>query len=323
MRCGDTRIPPWTPRFSSPGGSTAGYHRWEQFKRHGLQNYARTRNDAAVAFPAGVSRMSAYLHHGQVSPFRIAREAASAKAEGADKFLDEMLIWRELAHNFCFYHRLPGAIDALPAWAAKTLADHRRDLRQSVYTWEQMARATTGDPLWDAAQKSLLIHGELHNNLRMTWGKAILQWTRSPEEALQMMIDLNHRYALDGSDPNSYGGILWCLGLFDRPFQSEKPVIGTLRPRSTRSHAARLDLRKYTASFFSTAGSPPVEPVFAAAHRWRYAKAQNPLDDGCLWDRQAMIGLCGDWCCHSRVEGAFLSGAAMAGRVLGAVEPRH
>jgi len=234
-----------------------------------------------------------------------------------------MLIWRELAHNFCFYHRHPGAFDALPAWAAKTLTDHRQDLRQSVYTWEQMARATTGDPLWDAAQKSLLIHGELHNNLRMTWGKAILQWTRSPEEALQTLIDLNHRYALDGSDPNSYGGILWCLGLFDRPFQPEKPVIGTLRPRSTRSHAARLDLRKYTAAFFSAVGSLPVEPVFAAAHRWRYAKAQNPLDDGCLWDRQAMIGLCGDWCCHSRIEGAFLSGAAIAGRVLGAVEPRQ
>jgi len=265
MRCGDTRIPPWTPRFSSPGGSTAGYHRWEQFKRHGLQNYARTRNDAAVAFPAGVSRMSAYLHHGQVSPFRIAREAASAKAEGADKFLDEMLIWRELAHNFCFYHRLPGAIAALPAWAAKTLADHRRDLRQSVYTWEQMARATTGDPLWDAAQKSLLIHGELHNNLRMTWGKAILQWTRSPEEALQMMIDLNHRYALDGSDPNSYGGILWCLGLFDRPFQPEKPVIGTLRPRSTRSHAARLDLRKYTTKIAEPATSAPVRVAVIGA----------------------------------------------------------
>ena len=186
-----------------------------------------------------------------------------------------------------------------------------------------MARANTGDPLWDAAQKSLLIHGELHNNLRMTWGKAILQWTRSPEEALQMMIDLNHRYALDGSDPNSYGGILWCLGLFDRPFQPEQPVIGTLRPRSTRSHAARLDLRKYTAAFFSAVGSLPEEPVFAAAHRWRYAKAQNPLDDGCLWDRQAMIGLCGDWCCNSRIEGAFLSGAAMAGRVLGAVDKRQ
>jgi hypothetical protein len=132
-----------------------------------------------------------------------------------------------------------------------------------------------------------------------------------------------HRYALDGSDPNSHGGILWCLGLFDRPFQPEKPVIGSLRPRSTRSHAARLDLRIYSTSFFSAVGSWPVEPVFAAAHCWRYVKAQNPLADGCLWDRQAMIGLCGDWCCNSRIEGAFLSGAAMAGRVLGAVEPRQ
>ena len=82
-------------------------------------------------------------------------------------------------------------------------------------------------------------------------------------------------------------------------------------------------VHRLTAAFFSAVGSRPVEPIFGAAHRWHYARAQNPLDDGCLWDRQAMIGLCGDWCFNSRIEGAFLSGAAMAGRVLGAIEPRH
>ena len=233
------------PVAHTRGGSVAGYKRWELFKRHGLQSYSRTRNDAAVESPAGVSRMSAYLHHGHVSPFRIARETASSGAAGAVKFLDEMLVWRELAHNFCFYHRYPDTIHTLPDWAVKTLRDHRQDPRPSILPWEQLARANTGDSLWDAAQKSLLIHGELHNNIRMTWGKAFLYWTRSPEAALKMMIDLNHRFALDGSDPNSYGGILWCLGLFDRPFQPAQPVIGTLRPRSTQSHAARLDLAAY------------------------------------------------------------------------------
>jgi deoxyribodipyrimidine photolyase len=121
--------------------------------------------------------------------------------------------------------------------------DHQDDPREAVYSWERLYRGQTGDTLWDVAQKSLLIHGELHNNVRMTWGKTFLNWTRHPQDALDLMIDLNHRFALDGNDPNSYGGLLWCLGLFDRPFKPERPVIGTLRPRSTKDHAKRLKNR--------------------------------------------------------------------------------
>jgi deoxyribodipyrimidine photolyase len=93
--------------------------------------------------------------------------------------------------------------------------DHQDDPREAVYSWERLCRGQTGDALWDAAQKSLLVHGELHNNVRMTWGKAFLSWARHPQDALDLMIDLNHRFALDGNDPNSYGGLLWCLGLLD------------------------------------------------------------------------------------------------------------
>ncbi|MEM7587267.1 MAG: FAD-dependent oxidoreductase, partial [Acidobacteriota bacterium] len=232
------------------GGSVAGYARWQAFQESGgLKRYARRRNDAAID---GVSRMSPYLHHGHVSPFRIAREAAEAghdgaRRDGARKFLDELLIWRELAFNFCFYESDPERFGALPGWARETLERHARDEREAIYSWEQLARAGTGDPLWDAAQTSLLIHGELHNNVRMTWGKALLRWTRTPQDALRLLIDLNHRYALDGSDPASYGGLLWCLGLFDRPFTPERPVIGTVRSRSSARHAQRLDLDRYRA----------------------------------------------------------------------------
>ncbi len=235
------------PVAHTPGGSKAGYARWDLFKGKGLKGYARLRNDAAVVFPRGVSRMSPYLHHGQVSPFRIAREAAESGLAGAEKYLDELLIWRELAHNFCFHHIQPETLAVLPEWARRTIDDHRDDRRDAHYSWETLARAKTGDSLWDAAQQSLLIHGELHNNVRMTWGKAFMPWVEEPEQALQWMIDLNHRYALDGNDPNSYGGLLWCLGLFDRPFKPPKPVIGSLRPRSTRSHARRLDMVAYRA----------------------------------------------------------------------------
>ncbi len=233
------------PVSHTPGGSTEGYARWNRFKEQGLEGYARLRNDAAVAFPQGVSRMSPYLHFGQVSPFRMAREAAAVKGKGPRKFLDELIVWRELAHHFCFHEPNPDRLDALPDWARKTLQDHRGDPRNNQYSWEQLARGKTGDTVWDAAQTSLLRHGELHNNLRMTWGKAILHWTPDPESALETLIDLNHRYAMDGNDPSSYGGLLWCLGLFDRPFYPDLSVQGRLRPRSTRSHAQRLDMAAY------------------------------------------------------------------------------
>lgn len=224
------------------GGTTAGYERWRSFLSRGMAGYARLRNDA---LKDGVSRMSAYLHYGMVSPFRLARETLQSATAGSEKYLDELLIWRELAWTFCFYQRDHESLSELPAWAQKTLQDHARDARPAVLDWERLARGRTSDPLWDAAQKSLLIHGELHNNVRMTWGKALLEWKQDPSAALAAMIDLNHRYALDGRDPASYGGILWCLGQFDRPFSPERPVIGQVRPRPTSEHAGRLDVARY------------------------------------------------------------------------------
>ncbi len=239
----DHSVPPIP---GTPGGAAAGYRRWRAFLRQGLSGYACDRNDAAIEWPRGVSRMSPYLHHGHVSPFRIAREAAATENEGCSKFLDEMLVWRELAFNFCFFTQEPERIDALPAWARTTLLDHADDARKRLVDNDSLARSGSNDELWDLAQASLRIHGELHNNLRMTWAKAIPYWRPDPQSALETMIELNHRYALDGSDPNSYGGLLWSLGLFDRPFE-RKPVMGTVRARSTEAHARRLNLDLYRA----------------------------------------------------------------------------
>jgi len=227
-----------------PGGSGAGYERWGAFRRDRLDAYHRRRNDAAVD---GVSALSPYLHHGHVSPMRIAREAAAEGSKGAEKFLDELVIWRELAHHFCFHadESTLHSLNALPDWARRTLTEHAADEREVLYTGETLARARTGDAVWDLAQRSLIRRGWLHNNVRMTWGKAIPQWTRSPEEALAALIDLNHRFALDGCDPNSYGGLLWPLGQFDRPFKPEQPVLGSVRGRDTQTHAERLDLDRY------------------------------------------------------------------------------
>jgi predicted NAD/FAD-dependent oxidoreductase/deoxyribodipyrimidine photolyase len=263
------------------GGSRAGYARWDLFKTTKLQHYAKTRNDPLLE---GVSRLSAYLHYGMISPFRIAREASAiassgtgsffpqqsedppngpndspvvltgklcpspslpTRAAGAEKFLDELLIWRELAYTFCYYHPTHDSLAALPEWATETLREHEVDARPTIFDWETLARGQTGDALWDAAQRSLLMQGELHNNVRMTWGKAFLNWTRDGLTALKLMIDLNHRYALDGRDPASSGGLLWCLGQFDRPHTPPQPIFGTVRSRPTDDHAKRLDPKQY------------------------------------------------------------------------------
>jgi hypothetical protein len=246
------------PVGHTPGGSVAGYERWHDFRTSALRSYAARRNNAADL--NGVSRLSPYLHHGHVSPFRIAREAAEVGGKGADKFLDELLIWRELAHNLCFHrHAEVESLAVLPSWAGATLEAHADDPREAVLSWESLARGRSGDELWDLCQQSLVRHGELHNNLRMTWGKAIPRWTDTPETALAMLLDLNHRFALDGSDPNSYGGLLWCLGLFDRPFEPEQPVLGSVRPRSTEGHAKRLDVERYASVVGRSAGGQPLE----------------------------------------------------------------
>ncbi|MCC9599610.1 FAD-dependent oxidoreductase [Stieleria sp. JC731] len=229
------------PVADTPGGSRAGYARWDAFKASGLAKYEATRNDPLSQ--SGCSRMSAYLHYGMVSPFRVAREAFRLEAT---KYLDELLIWRELAFHFCFHHPdTIDSLDAVPSWARKTLIQHQDDQREMECSWEQLSRGRTGHGLWDAAQQSLLRHGELHNNVRMTWGKALLQWTGCPERALQLTIDLNHRFALDGRSPSSYGGILWCYGQFDRPFKPEQPVYGTVRTRPLEIHEQRLSIPRF------------------------------------------------------------------------------
>jgi photolyase PhrII len=229
----DHSVPPVADTL---GGSTAGYDRWSQFVQGSLRRYSAKRNDPCSD---ASSRMSAYLHYGMVSPMRLAREAT---ARGADKFVDELLIWRELAYGYCFYRSDYGLVQTLPQWAKDTLQRHESDPRERIYSWERLARAQTQDRLWNACQRSLLRHGELHNNVRMTWGKMVLNWTRCAPDALRILIDLNHRYALDGRDPASYGGILWCLGQFDRPFEPESPITGRVRSRSTREHSQRLDI---------------------------------------------------------------------------------
>ena len=117
-----------------------------------------------------------------------------------------------------------------------------------MYTREQLERAETHDPLWNAAQTQLLREGRIQDYLRMLWGKQILAFSKSPQCALETMIELNNKYALDGRDPNSYAGIFWILGRYDRPWAPERPVFGSVRYMSERGDEAQIAPKKLSNS---------------------------------------------------------------------------
>ena len=224
-----------SPVIDTPGGSRPGYARWNKFRDRRLEKYSDDHDQ-----PTGTSRMSAYLHFGMVSPFRIAREADAA---GGDDFLDRLLSFRELSFRCCD-SKIDDidTLDALPDWASKSLLDHQGDDRESDLSWETLARGKSDKVLWNVCQRSLLKHGEMHDELRRTWGKSLMRWTSTPGRAMRMALDLNHRYALDGRDPCGYGGVLWCHGQFDRPSKNPEPCYGVVRMRSVEDQQEGLDL---------------------------------------------------------------------------------
>lgn len=265
------------PVGNTVGGTRAAQARWGAFREGGLARYARDRNDP---LRAGVSRMSPYLHFGMASAFQLVAESHRIGGPGAAKFLDELLVWRESAWHFCHHVRNVDSSAALPEWARETLREHEADPRPALLSWDTLAHAQTGDELWDAMQTSLLRRGELHNNLRMTWGKAVLPWTPNAEVALERLLDLNHRYALDGRDPASYGGILWCLGQFDRPFPPAQPILGTVRERTTQTHAQRIDLDTYKARVSEPSSGPSLRIAVIGAGIAGLSAARALVDAG-------------------------------------------
>ncbi|MBL8683197.1 MAG: NAD(P)-binding protein [Myxococcales bacterium] len=232
------------------GGIDAALARWTAFTKEPgssisspIDEYDARRNDALE--DDGVSRMSAYLHWGMIWAGRLAREAMARDTDGADKWVDELLVWRELAWHFCAHN--PGYADvatAIPKWARETLSQRAQPM--FAPTELAMELGETGNALWDGAQRRLRRDGYLHNNLRMTWGKQIVAWVHDPAKALAILESLNHRYAIDGRDPASYGGLLWTMGQFDRP-HPRTDDFGTVRPRDTKTHAKRLNVASYSA----------------------------------------------------------------------------
>ncbi len=233
------------PSLRYRGGRRAALERLEAFVEGDLAAYAESIRDPGADVGSG---LSPYLHFGCVSPLEVALGVLEADApdEAIDGFLEQLVVRRELAYNFCRYtwpdkHT---TLEELPDWARKTMREHADDERDPTYTYEELEAARTHDEIWNAAQRELVATGTFHNYLRMLWGKNIIRWSPDYATAQETMIRLHHRYALDGRNPNTYANILWCFGLHDRAFQ-ETDVLGKLRPMTSRATRRKFDLDPY------------------------------------------------------------------------------
>jgi deoxyribodipyrimidine photo-lyase len=214
------------------------------FVNNRLQHYDEYRNDPTLD---GQSNLSPYLHFGQLSAQRVALEVKrlAGKTGGAEALLEELVVRRELSDNFCFYNPDYDRLAGFPEWARKTLDVHRADHRDYLYSLEEFENAATHDDLWNAAQTGMAIKGKMHGYMRMYWAKKILEWTETPEDAMEIAIYLNDKYELDGRDPNGYTGIAWSIGgVHDRAW-GERPVFGKIRFMSHNGCKSKFDVKSY------------------------------------------------------------------------------
>lgn len=226
------------------GGRAAGLEQLRHFLTHGLGGYDSRRNHPEVD---GTSRLSPYLHFGQLGPREVARaiQTSDAPPGSVEAYLEQLIVRRELAVNYVRYNDTYDRLDGCERWARQTLRQHRFDTRPQVYSAAQFEAAETHDPLWNAAQRQMVTTGWMHGYVRMYWAKKILEWSASPEEAFETAVTLNDRYELDGRDPNGYGNIAWAIGgKHDRPWPP-RPVYGTIRSMSFASTSRKFDSASY------------------------------------------------------------------------------
>jgi len=246
----------------SQGGTKAADKLLSNFLRLRMSKYNEDRNKPDLH---GSSELSPYLHFGHISAHEVFQKLIEREqwhpgkllkpngkmngfwgvTEQAEAFLDQLCTWREIGFNMCWREPNFDRFESLPDWARQSMQEHEQDPREHLYTLAQLDASETRDPIWNAAQRQLVREGRIHNYLRMLWGKKIFQWSATPRAALEAMIELNNKYALDGRDPNSYSGIFWVLGRYDRAWGPERPVFGKLRYMTSENTAKKHSLRKY------------------------------------------------------------------------------
>jgi len=235
-------------------GATGGMDMLESFIDQRLKNYATLRNDPTR--PDAISQLSPWIRFGHLSAQRVAMQAKRCAGDDVawlpkdddqsiTKFIDELIVWREMTENFVFYNNNYDSFQGAEEWAQRTLKEHTKDPRQYVYTREQFEKCMTHDKLWNAAQYQMVTEGKMHGFLRMYWAKKILEWTSSPEEALAIALYLNDRYELDGQDANGFGGCMWAIcGVHDRDF-AERPIYGKIRTMTYHGCLRKFDVAQF------------------------------------------------------------------------------
>jgi deoxyribodipyrimidine photo-lyase len=249
------------------GSRTSALEQLEHFVEHSLHRYEKQRNDSDAKVASG---LSPWLHFGKISAYEIVHAVLNHQPAGWDLdaitpnngknagffngdsniecFLDEVITWREVGFHFAHHRPDYDQFESLPDWVIKTTRKHEGDTREWLYELEDFEQSRTHDEIWNAAQTELRETGVMQNYLRMLWGKKVIEWTPDYRTALDYMIELNNKYALDGRDPNSYSGIFWCLGRFDRAWQ-ERPIFGKLRYMTSESTRKKLKLKEYLGEF--------------------------------------------------------------------------
>jgi len=257
---------------ATAGGETAARQALRVFLDDALPDYGEKRNRPDDGRTSG---LSPYLHFGHLSSHEVFLELMRRErwspddvvppangrragwwgvSETAEAFLDQVVTWRELGFQFCHHREDHDRWGSLPEWARRTLDEHAHDPREHVYSLAEFESAATHDPLWNAAQIQLVREGTIHNYLRMLWGKKILEWTEDPRRALEIMIELNNRFALDGRDPNSFSGIFWVLGRHDRPWGPERPIFGKVRYMTSANTARKVPVKAYLQRYAPNGG---------------------------------------------------------------------
>ncbi len=225
-------------------GEDEGIKALQRFIDERFPDYAVKRNDPSIDY---TSNLSPYFHFGQLAPQRAALAVLRLTdyPESRESFLEELIIRRELADNFCFYNNDYDSFNGFHAWAKETLNNHRKDEREYIYSLKDFEKGNTHDPLWNAAQMEMVKKGKMHGYMRMYWAKKILEWTKTPEDAVKIAVYLNDRYELDGRDPNGYTGIAWAIGgVHDRAW-SERPVFGKVRYMNYNGCKRKFDVDLY------------------------------------------------------------------------------
>jgi deoxyribodipyrimidine photo-lyase len=226
------------------GGTAAAKRMFREFLRKGLQRYVENRNQPQTD---DISHMSKYLHFGQISPLYLALEILKTDKHfkpARDAFLEELIVRRELAINFVYYTPDYDAYSCLPAWAKKTLAEHKKDRREYLYSRRQLENYQTHDEYWNAAMREMRFTGFMHNYMRMYWGKKILEWSQTPEQAFKTTLAINNKYFLDGRNANSYAGVAWVFGVHDRAW-FERPIFGKIRYMAASGLERKCDIQAY------------------------------------------------------------------------------